>query len=57
MRTVEAVKQELLDYGPLSVAVKAGHSGFYDTGLSGIVSCPTLAWDDIDHAVLLVGYD
>lgn len=52
--TVQQLQQLLVDNGPLSVGVYAGHNGFYYPGASGKVVCPS---GNIDHAVLLVGYN
>lgn len=43
------------DYGPVTIAIYAGHSGFLNVGKSGGIVCPTTI--KIDHGVLLVGYN
>ena len=53
--TESQMKQDLYDHGPISVAVASLHSGFYNAGSSGIINCDKAA-DQVDHAVLLVGY-
>jgi len=52
--TVEELQQDLVNYGPINVAVCGGNPGFNFAGSSGLISCTPC---NIDHAVLLVGYN
>jgi C1A family cysteine protease len=51
--TVEQLKQAIMDHGPLCVCVYAG-SSFQGYSHGVFNSCPS---DDINHAVVLVGWD
>ena len=54
--TTEQIQQDLVSYGPLTVAVYAAHPNFQYVGSSGLINnCPTTGGPD--HAVLLVGYN
>ena len=52
---VKGMEDRLVQYGPLSHAIQAGHTMFYQY-LSGIItsahSCPD---DSVDHAMVIVG--
>ena len=51
------MKEDLYLYGPVDVALHAGHTAFYQVPSSGILdTCPLDSADKIDHAVTLVGY-
>lgn len=52
-----ALKTALVNEGPISIAIDAGHKSlvFYDHGLYVEPACKN-GVDDLDHAVLLVGY-
>ena len=52
-----ALKTALVNEGPISVAIDAGHKSFvfYDNGVFYEPECGNKP-DDLDHAVLLVGY-
>ena len=52
--TVEQMQQDLVTYGPIGVGVYASGSFSY-TGSSGLIDCTYS--DQIDHAILLVGYN
>lgn len=53
--TTEQIQDELINSGPLTVAVFASHQAFQYVGSSGLINnCPTDGGPD--HAVLLVGY-
>jgi len=52
--SVNSIKDAILNYGPISIAVKAGYSAFksYNGGVFN-----THSFDRPDHAVVLVGWD
>jgi hypothetical protein len=53
--TTDQIAQDLITYGPLSIAVYASGNPFMYAGKTGLVdNCTT---NPIDHAILLVGYN
>ena len=46
----------LYDHGPLSVGVAASSPGFEFAGPNSPIDCSEANEDELDHAVLLVGY-
>ena len=52
-----ALKTALVNEGPISIGIDAGHKSFvfYDNGVFYEPTCGNKP-DDLDHAVLLVGY-
>jgi hypothetical protein len=52
-----ALKTALVNHGPISIAIDAGHKSmvFYANGVYYEEECGNTP-DDLDHAVLLVGY-
>lgn len=54
--TTQQIQDQLVNSGPLTVAVYAGNNAFTSVGFGGLINnCPTEGGPD--HAVLLVGYN
>lgn len=53
--TIEAIQQDLVTYGPLTVGIYANSFNFMFAGSSGVINSCTSA--PINHVVLLIGYD
>lgn len=52
---VTTLAQNLLSYGPIAVTVNAGVWGDYTGGVLTQAACGAYGYDDLDHAVQLVG--
>lgn len=50
------IKNAMLAYGPISVAVAAGSNDWQNPPASGLLAGPNMRDADVDHAVLIIGW-